>query len=478
VQLGGSQIISLLRLLVLARIVAPDAFGLVAVAAVTIGLFMGVSNFGMVQALVQRPNPTPDEYDVAWSVGLVRAAVVTGVLIALGPFVAGLYDVPEAGAIIRVLALRPLVDAARSIGVARLTRTLGFRGLAIMTVAASLADAVTAIALAPALGVWALVIGTLTGAAIQALLSYVIAPHRPRFRLDRGTATPLVRYGRWVLLTGIVALAGTSLVHMGLSRTLGAAALGTYFVASKLAFMPAEAVAAVISAVAFPLYAAHRDDLPRSAATFGALLTGQVILLFPLCAIIIALAPELESALGARWTGAAPTAQILAAACLIGVFGDAVTPLLQGRGRADRVLVVEIVQTGTQILLLWPLIRILGVPGAALAWLGGNAASQVACAIFSREVLRTALGVQAWKRLAAGVLAAAAAAAIAGISRMFLHGFPALVAGGIGGVVGAAGTLLFLNAPLMLQLAELLPWHMGWGPRALVLAPAKDLVDS
>lgn len=143
--------------------------------------------------------------------------------------------------------------------------------------------------------------------------------------------------------------------------------------------------------------------LPRSAATFGALLTGQVILLFPLCAIIIALAPELESALGPRWTGAAPTAQILAAACMIGVFGDAVTPLLQGRGRADRVLVVE-------------------------------------------------------------------------ITRVFLHGFPTLVAGGIGGVTGAAGLLLFLNASLRLQLAELLPWHVGLGPRAIGLARTHRLL--
>jgi O-antigen/teichoic acid export membrane protein len=476
-QLALSQIISLLRLIVLARIVAPDAFGLVAVAAVVLSLFMGVSNFGMVQALVQHPNPGDAEYDAAWTLRVLRAAAVTVALVVAGPLLAGLYGAPEAAGVIRLLALRPLIDALGSIGVARLTRTLGFRGLALMTIAGTLADAVTAISLAPALGVWALVIGTLTGATVQSVLSYVVAPHRPRFRVEGRAATPLMAYGRWVLLTSIVALAGTALVHLWISRSLGPAALGTYFVASRLAFMPGEVAAAVIGAVAFPLFAAQRADLDRSASTFSALFSGQVILLFPLCAIIVALAPELESALGPRWTGAAPTAQVLAVACMIGVFGDSVTPLLHGRGRADRVLVIEIVQTGTQVLLLWPLIGAYGVAGAAVAWLGGNAASQVACAAFARDVLPRALGPQALRRLATGTIAAAAAAAAAGAVRLLADGFAALIAGGVAGVIAAALTLAFFNSVLELKLPELLPWHPSWGPRTPTLVSGEDAAN-
>ena len=143
---------------------------------------------------------------------------------------------------------------------------------------------------------------------------------------------------------------------MGISRLLGASALGKYFVASKVAFLPSEAAVAVIAAVAFPLYASHREDVHRSAQAFSALFTGQVVILFPIFAIIIALAPVLETALGARWADTAPTVQILAAACMVGLFGDSITPLLRGQGRADRAFFIEVAQTGVRLALLWPLI--------------------------------------------------------------------------------------------------------------------------
>ena len=464
-QLGGTQLISLLRLLVLARIVAPDAFGLVAVATVTIGLLMGLSNLGVVQALVQRESPRNEEYDAAWTLGVLRAAVVTAVLMLIGPLVAGLYGEPAAGPIVRAMALRPLIDAAGSIGVARLTRTLAFRRLAFMALPASVIDAVTAIALAPAFGVWALVIGTLAGALVQTALSYVLAPHRPRFRLDAGTTTPLVRYGQWIMLTGIVGLVATSITQMALSRTLGVAALGVYVVASRLAFLPSVTAGAVVGAVAFPLYAAHRDDDHRRAATFGALFTGQAMVLYPVIAIIIALAPAFEAAMGGRWAGTAPTTQILAAACIIGVFGETVTPLLLGRGRADRAFQLELVQSAVRLILLWPLMRLFGIPGAALAWLGGNAAAQVVSVTFARDDVRASI-CPARKRLVAAALASVLAAAVAASLGAILTGFTALVVGGGAAVLIAAGTLWLLDRLQDLRLPELLPWHANWGPRA------------
>lgn len=461
-QLGGVQVISLLRLMILARILAPDAFGLVAVAAVTIGLLMGLSNFGMVQALVQRPSPTEEEYDIAWTVGLMRAALVTSVLVAIGPALAGMFGAPEAGPIVRVMALRPLIDAASSIGVARLTRELAFRRLAVMALPASVADAVTAIALAPVLGVWALVAGTLTGVSLQAALSYVVAPHRPRLHFSHRGAGPLVRYGQWILYTGIVSLAGTALTQMGISRLLGASALGKYFVASKVAFLPSEAAVAVIAAVAFPLYASHREDVHRSAQAFSALFTGQVVILFPIFAIIIALAPVLETALGARWADTAPTVQILAAACMVGLFGDSITPLLRGQGRADRAFFIEVAQTGVRLALLWPLISAFGVPGAALAWFGGNAVAQVIGALSIRNVLRSGIDALARERLVAGAGAAAVGAAVAVGVGSLLAGFTALVIGAAAAALGAAGTLWLLDRSRGLRLDELLPWHPAW----------------
>ena len=469
-QLAGTEAISLLRLVVLAKLLAPDAFGLVAVAAVTISLFLGVSNVGMIQALVQRSSPSLDEYDAAWTVGLVRAAIVTGALVLLGPAIAALYGEMDAGPVVQVMGLRPLVIAAGSIGVARLTRTLAFRRLAFLALPASLADAGTAIVLAPALGVWSLVTGSLVGALVQTVLSYALAPHRPRIVRNLRAAQSLVQYGQWILFAGIVALVATWLSQVALSRALGAAALGRYYVASKLAFLPSEAAAAVIGAVAFPLYASYRGDATRSAATFDSLLAGHVILVFPVSAIIIALAPELEAALGARWTGAAPATQILTAASMVGLFSEAVTWLLMGHGRADRAFVLQAVQSGARLLLIWPLIRLLGVAGAALAWFGGNVAYLVVSIVYARDILHTGLGRGAKMRISAGIIAAVAGAVTASAVGAVIDGFPALVLGGTIGALAVGGALWLLDRSKALRLVELFPWNPSWGPHAVRLS--------
>jgi hypothetical protein len=300
-QLAGVQVIYLLRLVILARLLAPEAFGLLAIATVAISVLMRLSDLGMIQALVQRPEPSELEYDVAWTAGLIRASAVAAAIAVLAPTAARLFAEPGAAPIMQVLVLRPVIDAARSIGTARLTRELRFRELAFMHVPAALTDACIAVALAGTLGVWALVVGALTGAIVQTALSYVLAPHRPRLRFQAHAAEPLVRYGRWVLLTGIIALAASSVQQLLLSRHLGAGALGVYYLAAKLAFLPVETTSTVLGSVAFPLYAAQREDDRATATAFGTLFAGQAILLFPLYAMLVVLAPSFEAALGTRW---------------------------------------------------------------------------------------------------------------------------------------------------------------------------------
>jgi O-antigen/teichoic acid export membrane protein len=107
--------------------------------------------------------------------GLVRAACITLLLVALAPIIARLFNEPRATGIIQVLALRPLIESLGSIGIVRLMRELRFRELALIYVPAAILDLVVAIATAPFLGVWALVIGALAGAVTSTVMSYVHA---------------------------------------------------------------------------------------------------------------------------------------------------------------------------------------------------------------------------------------------------------------------------------------------------------------
>jgi O-antigen/teichoic acid export membrane protein len=241
-QLAGIQAIYFVRLLILARLLAPDAFGLLAIATVALGVMLQLSDVGMIPALLQRRDATVEHYNAAWTVGLLRASLVAALLICAAPTGARLFGEPRATPIIQALALRPIIEAAASIGVARLTRELRYRDLAFMYVPGAMIDMVTAITMAPSLGVWALVAGALAGATTTTLLSYAFAPHRPGFVFRTEAIAPLVRFGRWVMLTGAVGLIGSTMLQVVLSRRLGAGALGQYFLASKVAGLPFSAV--------------------------------------------------------------------------------------------------------------------------------------------------------------------------------------------------------------------------------------------
>jgi hypothetical protein len=150
-----------LRLLILARLLTPDDFGLVAIAVTSIGFFLSVTDVGMIPALVQGDEVDEKQYNAAWTVGVLRAAAIAVIVFFATGLIATVFAEPRAIPIIQVLALRPLLDALNSIKVADLTRRLQFRPLATYKLAEALVATLTSILLAASWGVWALVAGVL-----------------------------------------------------------------------------------------------------------------------------------------------------------------------------------------------------------------------------------------------------------------------------------------------------------------------------
>jgi lipopolysaccharide exporter len=388
IQVVSIKVIFLGRTLILARLLAPEDFGLVAISLIAVDFLMSITNFGMVPALVQHTAPEERHYNAAWTIGMIRAAAISLLVFWAAPWIAHLFAEPRATALIRVMALLPVLEAAVSIKAAELTRNLRFRSLALIHVPEALANAVVAVALAPFLGVWALVAGTMVGPLVRAVVSYLLAPHRPRLLLDAAAVRPLIHFGRWIFLTSLVAVAGGSLVQLAISRQLGAAELGLYYLAAKLAFIPAEIAADTIGGVAFPLYSRLQGDVQQVARAFRAILVGAAALLLPLCALLIALAPSLvANILGPRWVGAVDVIRLLALVNVVGLLGDTVVPILKGMGKPGGLVLLEIIQSSLLILLIWSFTGAFGIAGAGLAWLAAIGASQLLSGFLLQRLL-------------------------------------------------------------------------------------------
>lgn len=388
VRLGGAKVIFLARMLVLARLLSPEDFGLMAIALVGVEALLTCTEFGMVPALVQHPNANERQYRCAWTVGLTRALGVAVVLFVSAPAIAAAFAEPRAVPLLRVMALRPLIEAAASIRVAELIRDLKFKSLALLHLPDALVSAVASIALAPAFGVWALPLGVLAGKGMYVAMSYVLAPFAPRLAFDTSSALILVRFGRWIFLVAIVSFLSRAVLQAVIARQLGTAALGVYALAARLAFLPSEFASEFVGAVAFPLYVQLRGDAQRVARAFRSVLVGLAAVLMPMSALLVALAPSLVSdVLGARWDGTAPVIQWLVLGGLVGLLGDVLAPLFHGSGRPERQAASEIVQSLFLIAGAWFLAGPFGLVGAALAWLPASFASQALGAYFAQQML-------------------------------------------------------------------------------------------
>jgi lipopolysaccharide exporter len=388
IQLAGVKLVFFLRLLILARLLTPDDFGLVAIAVTSIGFFLSVTDVGMIPALVQGDEVDEKQYNAAWTVGVLRAAAIAVIVFFATGLIATVFAEPRAIPIIQALALRPLLDALNSIKVADLTRRLQFRPLATYKLAEALVATLTSILLAASWGVWALVAGVLAGSLTSLILSYILAPHRPRFTFDLESSRKLIRFGQWIFVTGIIAMIGNYVLRIVITRQLGTEGLGLFTLASQLAFLPGEIASEVVGSVAFPLFARLQKSLDEIKRAFRAILVGLAGFLFPVCIIIFALAPAfVVEILGDRWLGTESLIRVLSLATMAGIFGEACVPILLGVGRPQKIAIIELFQSSILIVSVLLFTNLFGVVGAGMAWLAAISSSQLISAWFVRQVL-------------------------------------------------------------------------------------------
>ena len=386
--LVGSKSIALARTLVLARLLVPDDFGLMAIALVTIHTTARITDLGMTPALVQHRDRNDGLLDTAWTLGVVRSLLLAAVLVLAAPWIAGIFGDPRATWILRWTALLPILQALSSIAITDLIRDLEFARLAALTLTTLMTEAIVSISLAPTYGVGALVVGAIAGPAIALPLSYLLAPHFPRPRFSRRDATLLIRFGRWILLSGILATIASLVMQITISRLLGAASLGFYYLAVRLTDIPVQISGKVVDEVAFPMFARLQEDAIRTGRAFRSMIKGLIAVVAPMSIALVVFADRIVSdLLGPTWESSAPLIRILAIASLVGLYGDACAPLFKGQGKPRYATLLELTQVVVLISLILPLTDRYGLVGAATSWLPATLAAQFAAAILIRRML-------------------------------------------------------------------------------------------
>jgi O-antigen/teichoic acid export membrane protein len=388
VQMGGVKIIYMFRLLVLAILLTPADFGLVAIATAATGFLLSVTNFGLIPAVVQADNMDDTKYDAAWTFDVTRSFIVALLTIVFAPTIANIFEEPLAVPIIQALALRPFIESLISIKIVALNRELSFRPSAYLRIVEAIINTLISVSLARFFGVWAIVFGYIGGTLAMVIASYMLAPHRPHIAFNWRAVSPLMNFGGWFFLTSLVAMAGNYGVRIAISRQLGAEQLGLYFIAVQLAYLPNEVANEAVGAVAFPLFARLQSNILQATRVFRALFSGLAAVIYPVCALLIALAPTLvNDVLGPSWVGTEQVIQILSLVVMIGTFGEVAVTVFNGFGQPYRITFLEVLQSSVTISFVWVLTRRFGLVGSAMAWLPAVLFSQLLSARYLRHIL-------------------------------------------------------------------------------------------
>lgn len=359
----GGHVLGLAITAILARLLEPRDFGLLAMAAAFIALAEVVVDQGFSRAIIQRKDLEDKHLDSAFWVSLGLGAVfAAATALFAGPLGRMLGD-EAAAPILRWLALTFLLGGLTPVQTALLTRRLAFRSLAGRKMAGLLGGGVVGIAMAlGGYGVWALVGQQLAGRLVSTAVLWRIGRWRPGFRISLTAVRELGSFGLAILTTRTLRTALTQAPVVVIGRFLGATDLGYYNVAYRvLAVLKLASQAA--GNVSFPAFSALQDDAARFKKAFLRVNEATVWLAVPAFAGMIVLAPTLiPTVFGAKWTAAVPIVQILSVAGVLEALTQFSAAAVSAAGHPFRQVLLNLIRLVTISTIL-----LIAVPGG-LRW--------------------------------------------------------------------------------------------------------------
>jgi lipopolysaccharide exporter len=304
--------LGLVSMIVLARLLVPGDFGLIAMATSFIAVLELIGSFGLDIALIRRRDATRIHYDTAWTLNVLTGTAVAVAMVALALPVAGFYDEQAVAPVILALALGPLVAGFENIGVVAFRIEMRFDREFRYQLAKKLAMFAVTVPLAVTLrSYWALVAGMVAGRAVGVLYSYRVHEYRPRFSL--AARAELFGFSQWLLLNNALTFLRDRMSDFIIGRLRGRSALGLYSVGYEIANLPTTELVMPINRAVFPGYAQLHQG--KGSLQDGYLAVIGLIALFalPAGAGVAATADLLTPiVLGSKWLDAAPLIAVLA----------------------------------------------------------------------------------------------------------------------------------------------------------------------
>lgn len=337
---GIVNLLGFLSTLVMARLLLPDDFGLVALGMTMFLIVQSITDLSLAQALVHHKDPTEAHFHTAWTLNTLRGAVLGGAFAAAGPLAGRFFDDPRMASVMyafgAALFLAGLANPRRIM----LQKQLIFWQDFMLQVSQKLIGVIVGVVVAIIFrSYWALIASIVAGQIAQVLISYTVLPFRPRPTLKY--ARDLWSFSVWLTLSQMINTINWRIDQLLIGKFLGRTDLGYYTMGNNLAVMPTRETTLPLTQTLFPAFSQLRGDperLRRAYQRAQALVTAIALPLGVGMALVAE--PLVLVAMGEKWLPATAVIQAMAVIIAIQTIGSQVAPLGMSLG-ATRTLFVR-----------------------------------------------------------------------------------------------------------------------------------------
>lgn len=384
----GSQGVTFIVSIVLARLLMPEAYGIIALITVFISLLQVFVNSGLGTALIQKKDADDLDFSTVFYFNVVMCLVLYGILALAAPLIARFYEIPELTPLVRVLGLTLVVSGVNNIQQSYVSKTMQFKRFFFSTLGGTLFSAVVGIIMAyKGFGVWALVAQNLTNNAMNTAILWVTVKWRPKWMFSWQRLKGLFAFGWKLLVSALLDTGYRELRQLIIGKVYTTEDLAYYNKGNQLPNLLATNINSSIDSVLLPTMAAEQDNPERvKAMTRRAIKTSTYIMMPMMVGLAACAEPLIRVLLTEKWM---PCVLFLRVFCVNYAFYPIHTANLNAinaMGRSDLFLKLEVAKKTIGLAVLFATMFI-SVEAMAYSLLFTTLTSQIINAWPNRKLL-------------------------------------------------------------------------------------------
>lgn len=395
IQQFSSQGIGFIVSVILARLLVPAEFGLIAMLGIFIGIGTALINGGLTMSLIRSQDLDDEDYSTVFFFNLVGSIIIYSVVFIAAPLISDFYNQDLLTSIIRVYSITFIINAFSAIQTTRLFKKMDFKTQMKVSIPSLIIGSIVGITMAyNGYGVWSLVWSAIIQSFVATIQLWYWSKWMPLWIFNIEKFKYHFHYGVKLMSSGILDIIFTNAYTIIIGKFFAPAQVGYYNRADTLQMLPVGNISSIITKVSFPLFSSIQEDNIRLKSVYKRIMQMVIFLVAPTLIIMAVLAePMFRLLFTDKWLPAVPYFQILCFNGILYPIHSYNLQILNVKGRSDLFLKLEIIKKILVVLVILFSFRF-GIYGL----LYGGVITSILCFFINTHYSGKFLNYSAWEQ--------------------------------------------------------------------------------